>query len=136
MAPKVNEVSVAQFAEIWGKTSQRVYQMIQKGMPHRRIKGVTMIVPREAIAWLIEWETWELQESRRKASGADIPDEEEERALKMKAERQLKELELMERAKELVPAADLNEFIERVFGGFAAVVMGRIQRFEREIVRA
>jgi hypothetical protein len=72
----------------------------------------------------------------RKRDGRDIPDETEERTLKMRAERQMKELELMEKAKELVPAADLNEFVERVFGGFAAVVAGRVQRFERDIVRA
>ena len=133
MAPPVNEVSVQEFADLIGKTSQRVYQLIQKGLPHRKRGGHTKIVPREGVQWWIEHQTWEYQEQRKRK---DIPDEEEERALKMRAERQIKELELMKMAKDLVPAADLTEFVERVFGGFAAVVAGRLQRFERDIVRA
>lgn len=133
MAPPVQTVSVQEFANLIGKTSQRVYQLLPKGLPHRKRGGHTKIVPSEAIKWYIEYQTWEFQQQRKRT---DIPDEEEERALKMRAERQMKELELMERAKDLVPAADLNEFVERVFGGFAAVVHGRLQRFERDIVRA
>jgi predicted DNA-binding protein YlxM (UPF0122 family) len=48
MAPKVNDVSVAEFAELIGKTSQRVYQLIQKGCRIAARKGTTRIVPREA----------------------------------------------------------------------------------------
>lgn len=132
MAPPVYDVSVTEFAELIGRTSQRVYQLLQKSMPSRKRSGTTRIVPKEAIRWLIEYETWEFQQQRKTTS--DVPDEGEERALKMRAERQLKELELLHASKQVVAIADFNEFTERVLGTFTAVVSGRLQRFERDMV--
>lgn len=65
--------------------------------------------------------------------GGEI-DEGAERARKMAAEADLKELELAERRRELVPAEEARIFTESLVGGFASVAGGRLQQFEREIV--
>jgi hypothetical protein len=88
-------------------------------------------VPAEGVKWYIERQTWEHQQLRAKRRRA-AADEKDERALKARAERLMAELDLMERSKTVVLATELTEFIERVFGGFAAVTLGRLQRFEKD----
>lgn len=129
MAPPVKDVSVAQFAELLGVTSARVYQFIQDGMPHRkRGKQPTRIVPREAIAWRIE---------RAKEDAAPKDAERvRPRDRKETAEAELKELLVQERRRALVPIEEFETFVDALVGGFAATAAGRLQRFEREIVAA
>src|SRR4051812_24684926 len=101
MAPKVEDVSVEEFARIIGKTSQRVYQLIQAGMPHRmRRKGAkgTRVVPHEAIDWIHE-------RGRTEALAEKALNEANERARKTRAEADMKELQLAELRGSLVPAA-------------------------------
>lgn len=135
MAPKVVTLSVPEFAQLVGKTRQCIYQWIQKGMPHRRERGVTKIVPAEGVKWIIEYETWELQQQR-KGRRDDIPDEDDEKALAARATRLLKEHELFEKTRQVVPATEHIEFVETMMGTFAGVAAGRLQAFERDIVRA
>jgi hypothetical protein len=128
MAPPVKDVSVADFAELTGKTSARVYQWIQDGMPHRkRVRKGTRILPREGIAWLLE-------QAKKDAKPKDANDSPLNR--KLLAEAELKELELQERRRALIPAEDFDRFLDAFIGGFAAVASGQLQRFEREIVAA
>lgn len=134
MARKVVTVAVPEFAELVGKTRQCIYQWIQKGMPHRKERGTTRIVPAEAIKWIIEYETWEFQQSRRKP-GKDIPNEEDEKALAARATRLLKEHELLEKTRQVVPATELVEFVETMMGTFAGVAAGRLQSFERDMIK-
>lgn len=129
MAPPVKDVSVQEFATDHGVTSQRVYQWIQAGMPHRSRKSGTRVVRAEANRWIRERD----QEQARSETG---PDEAKERARKVKAEADLKELEVAERRKQLIPADEYAVFVENFIGGFAAVASGQLQRFEREMVRA
>jgi hypothetical protein len=130
MAPKIEEVSVAEFSAMCGVTPQRVYQWIQEGMPHRkRKKGDTRVVAREGIKWLIDRAVAEAK----KGQGLD---EDVEKIRRMRAEAGLKELELKERAGELVPQKEWGAFIDAFTGGLSAASGGELQRFEREIIRA
>lgn len=129
MAPPIKDVSVADFADILGVTSARVYQFIQEGMPHRkRVKKGTRIVPREAIQWRIERE----REQARPEDGR--PPRPRDRLEIAQAE--LKELEVLEVRKSLIPIEEFETFVDSFVGGFAAVASGRLQRFERDIVEA
>lgn len=129
MAPKIEEVSVAEFAAMNGVTPARVYQWIQAGMPHRkRKKDDTRIVPREAIDWRIN------RAVKDAAAGADM-DEEKERVRERRAAAGLKELELRERSGELVPRKEWAAFLDAFIGGFAAAAGGELQRYEREVLR-
>lgn len=128
MAPPIKDKSVEDYAEEQGVTSQKVYQWIQAGMPHRKRKTGTRIVSREANKWLREF-------IRTNAQAETSPDEAKERARKVSAEADLKELEVAERRKALIPVQEFEEFVESLLGGVAAVASGQLQRFEREMVR-
>lgn len=125
MPPRIETVSVAQFAKDWGVTPRRVQQWIQEGMPHRmRGNGAATIVRHEANAWLLE---------REEKKGR--VEEDRAKIRRLRAEADLKEAEARERLADLVPREEWAAFIERVVGGFNAVAMGELQPFEREIVR-
>lgn len=128
MAPKIDAVSVGEFAAMWGVTAQRVYQWVQSGMPHRAHKDGTRIVPREANPWLRDRAVSEA------LKGTDL-DEEKERIRERRAAAGLKELELRERSGEVVPRKEWAAYLEAFIGGFAAAAAGELQRFEREILR-
>lgn len=128
MAPPIKDVSVADFADLLGVTSARVYQHIQAGMPHRlRGKRTTRIVPREAIAWLID---------RAKEFAAPKDGGNSARNRRELAEAELKELDVLERRHALVPIEEFESFTAAVVGALASVASGQLQRFEREIVTA
>lgn len=131
MAPKVHTVSVAEFADWHGLTSERIYQLIQQGMPHRKQSGKTRIVPKDANRWFRE----RAREDARRESQGDKPNEDDERARKLAAEATLKELELAERRGQLIPLVDYQERLDQFVGGLAAVAAGQLQRYERDIVR-
>lgn len=130
MAPKVDDVSVTEFADLCGVTSQRVYQYVQEGMPHRRRKNGktehTRIVPREGIRWLID-RAGEVAKAKAPAS--------DDRARILRADAELRELEVAERRRELVPAVEVVQFSESFVGGLAAVAAGQLQRFERKMIK-
>lgn len=132
MAPKIEDVSVEQFAKTIGVTSQRVYQLIQAGMPHRdRVRGKktnTRVVPAEAIKWLRD-------RDRSEALAEKALNEAQERARKTRAEADMKELQLAQLRRELVPASEASTFCEAFAGGFDSVAKGQLGRFEREMVK-
>ena len=125
-------LSTGEFAELLGKSSRTVQNWLRDGMPHRMNRHQAAIVPRDAIAWLIE----RAQESARAA--AEPGDDRRGSAFARKAhiEADLKQLELDERRRRMIPAEEFEEFAEQFVGGFTAVAMGRLTRFERDIVRA
>lgn len=128
MAPPVRDVSVADFAADWGVSTQRVYQWIGEGMPHRkRGEKPTRIVRHEANAWRLE------QAAKAAKPRSDTPRARERREL---AEAELKEILVLERRRALVPVEEVEGFVDSFIGGFAAVASGRLQRFERDIVSA
>lgn len=59
-----------------------------------------------------------------------------ERARKVRAEADLKELELAERRRQLIPADEYQRRLDDFIGGLAATAAGRLHSFERDIVRA
>lgn len=128
MAPKIATVSVAEFAADHGLTAMAVGDWIRKGMPCRSISGLRRLVRRDANKWL--------RESIRETARSDTPDEAAERARKLRAEADLKELELAERRGLLVPVATFESELEQIVGGFLAVAAGQLTRFEPEIVAA
>ena len=125
-------LSTGEFAELLGKSSRTVQNWLRDGMPHRMNRHQAAIVPRDAIAWLIE----RAQESGRAAAAPDADPRESAFSRKARIDGDLKQLELDERRRALIPAAEFEEFAEQFVGGFAAVASGRLTRFEREIVRA
>lgn len=128
MAPRVEDVSVEAFSELMGLTSQRVYQLIQSGLPHRKRASSTRIVPREAIKWLRE-------RDRVEAVAERALDEAKERARKIRAEADMKELQLAELRGVLVPSSEATTFLEGFVGGFSSVAAGQLGRFERDMVK-
>lgn len=126
MAPKTETVSLARWAKSWGITPRRAQQFIQDGMPHRMRETVTEVVEREANAWRLE---------RAIAEATKGSDEKHQQLRRVRAEADLKESEVRERLGELVPRDEWEKFQESMIGGFAAVAMGQLQRFEREMVR-
>lgn len=126
MAPKVDDWSVTQYAELRGLTSQRIYQLIQAGMPHRRRKNTTRIVPKEAIAW-------EIERAKEGAKPADVAAS-TPMGRKTLAEAEFKELQVQQLRGALVPVEEFEELASQLIGGFAAVAGGQLQRFERDMV--
>lgn len=129
MAPGVKDVSVDDFAELVGVSSQRIYQLIQTGLPHRKRASSTRIVPKDAIKWLRE-------RDKAEALAVNALDEARERARKTRAEADIKELQLAELRRSLLPASDVSEFLEAFTGGFSSVAAGQLGRFERDIIKA
>lgn len=131
MPQKLPTVGTELFADWFGVTARTVQNWIKAGMPHRLRGATAEIEPRSAIRWVRERDAEEL---RAKLTGG----EGSESALtrKLRIEGDLKQLDLDQRKRALIPAAEFEEFAESLVGGFAAVAAGRLTRFERDIVRA
>src|SRR4051812_18628281 len=109
MAPKGEDVAVEAFADLAGVTSQRIYQLIQLGLPHRKRDDGTRIVPRDAIRWMRE-------RDRAEAVAEKAVNEANERARKTRAEADIKELQLAELRGSLVPTSEVTTFLEAFVG--------------------
>jgi phage terminase Nu1 subunit (DNA packaging protein) len=92
------------------------------------VSGRPAFLLRDCIAWRVDRE-------KDLAANNESPIEANERARKLRAEADLKELELRQKRGELVELAAFEEAIDRIIGGFAAVAAGRLARFEREMVK-
>lgn len=129
MAPPVKDVSVKQFADLVGVTPERIYQLIQSGLPHRkRGKTGTRVVPKDAIKWLRD-------RDRAEAVVEKALDEAKERARKTRAEADMKEIQLSELRAAVVKTSEATTFLEAFVGGFASVSAGQLGRFEREFIK-
>jgi len=129
MAPKIVTVSLSEFADDHGVTLRAVQKWIAEGMPHRNGGGERRVVRRDANRWLRERE-------REQAKSEVAPDEAMERALKIRTEREIKQLELDRLRGILTERAVHEERITKVVGGLFAVAAGQLQPFERDIVAA
>lgn len=132
-APVTRTVTQKEMAELLGLTPERLRQLVPEGLPQANRDGRPCYVPREVIRWFRDRER---EAGRREGSGDGAPNELLERARKLKAEADLKELELAERRRLLLPS---DEFLARwssLVGTFAAVATGQLQQFERKIVQA
>lgn len=128
MTQRSRTVSLQDIADAFGVTTEAIRLKRKAGMPTRMESGRPRFDLRDCIAW-------QREQDKVAAQSATAPDEALERARKLKAEADLKELDLAQKRGELVEQTVLAEALDRVIGGFAATAKGRLGRFEREIVR-
>jgi Phage DNA packaging protein Nu1 len=126
--PKAVTITIEELAETFSVVSDTVRAWRMDGMPSRVISGRPRFVLRECIRWRRE------KDREAGAAAGDGPDEKEQRVRKLKAEADLKEMELAERRGQVIATSVMEETLERLVGGFAAVAMGRLTPFERKIV--
>jgi hypothetical protein len=120
----------AQFAKDQGVTIRTVQRWLAAGMPCRLVNGERRIRVVDGCTWV---RSWEYERGRETAA---TPAEANERGRKLAAEASLRELDLHERRRDLVPLREHEEALEAFVGGFAAVASGQLQRFEKQIVQA
>lgn len=136
MAPRVPTVSLTDIAAEMEVTTRTIQNYVRDGMPHRREKDGPRFVARECQRWRREREIEQAVQKERDRQTADGLDKDKEQAEKTRVERLIREIDLEERRREVVPIALYRERNETFVGNLAAVTMGQLQRFERDIVRA
>jgi phage terminase Nu1 subunit (DNA packaging protein) len=130
MAKAAPDVSLEDFADDHGVTVRTVTNWINEGMPHRdKPRLGRRVVRRQANAWLLE--RTKRIEARRAEGGLWSRDR--EAAKKLAVERQIKERELAQLDGKLLSVEQFDELRDRLVGGFAAVVSGQLQPFERRM---
>lgn len=131
MPPRAKTVSLEEIADAFGVTTESIRLWRKDGMPSRQEGGRPRFVLRECIEWRREADRQAVE-----ADAEDGPKASVERALKLRVERKLREVELAEKLRQLVPIGESVAFIEEFVAALAATAAGRLQRFERDIVRA
>jgi len=129
MAKAAKTIHLQEFADDHGVTIRTVTNWIAEGMPYRTVRGERRVVRAEANPWRIDRER---QRATDKAQGGRL-DKDIEMAKRIRVDRQIRELELRKRLGSLIPAEQFDVRIDRIVGGFAAVAMGQLQPFEREM---
>jgi phage terminase Nu1 subunit (DNA packaging protein) len=132
MPKQQQRIKAGELASHFKKTRQTVHNWTKEGMPHRSDGKESTYVLSECIEWRIAEEREDALARAAKAS--ESIDEAKERARKLRAEADLKELELLVQRREVMPTAVHLQRIEEIAAGFASVANGKLTRFEREIV--
>lgn len=130
MAKAAPTIHLQEFADDHGVTIRSVTNWLAEGMPHRTYRGERRVVRKDANAWVVERAE---KKARDRVTRAGILDKDAEQALKIRVERQMKEIDLAVKRGEFLPAGDFASLTDRLIGGFAAVTMSRLQPFEREM---
>lgn len=123
-------VSLTDIAEVFGVTTEAIRLWRKEGMPTRMQSGQPRFVVTECVKWRRE------RDRTAAASEAESDTTREDRRAIIRADRQLREMEVRERMGALVERATFDDEIERFVGGFVAAVSSRLQQFERDIVQA
>lgn len=123
-------VSASALAQLNGVTRETVRQWTFAGCP-RRDDGSYIVA--EVISWRI---ARELEKDRAARAPKDGDEKISELNRKLRAEAELKELQLERERGLAVSAEDHESVIARIAGGFAAVASGQLSRFERRMVQA
>lgn len=129
MPPRPKTVSLTEIADVFGVTTETIRLWRKAGMPSRKESGRPTFVIAECVQWRRE-------QDREDVRVDDGLDKDAEMAAKLRVERELKELELAERRSRVVPIEVYQERLDSFLGGLMAVVDGRLQQFERDIVQA
>lgn len=129
MPPRAKTVSLQEIADVFGKTTETIRLWRKEGMPTRMEGGR----PRFVIAECVQWREEQIRLEERPSISEQ---EAEARARKLTAEAALKEAELADRQRRTVPTELFERECDRIFGGFAAVARGQLNRFERDVVAA
>ena len=127
---KAKTVSLTEISgSVFGVTAEAIRLWRKEGMPTRMVSGELRFVVSECVRWRRE---------RDRAERASGPDDNgrQDKLRALRAEADLKELDLRERLGHLVERAEFEETVETFVGGFVAAVMGRLQQFERDVVQA
>lgn len=127
-APRAKTVSLTDIAAVFGVTTEAIRLWRKEGMPTRVVSGDVRFVVTECVRWRREMDRAD------RAPEGDTGKQDKLRVLRAEAE--LKELDLNERLGRLVDRAVFDETVETFVGGFVAAVMGRLQQFERDVVQA
>lgn len=116
------------------KTTRTLRNWRSDGMPTRLVSGQ----PRFDLADVLAWREDRIRDEAARSAAAPEAghDKDAEMARKLAAEASIAELKLEQLRADVVPVQQYRDELERVVGGFAAVAMGRLQRFERDIVAA
>jgi phage terminase Nu1 subunit (DNA packaging protein) len=127
--PRAQTIALEAIADAFGVSTETIRLWRKDGMPHRMQSGRPVFVLRECIRWRRE-------QDRQTDTEPEAVSAKAEHALKVRAERLLRELELAERSRDLVPIGESGAFMEEFVAALAATAAGRLTRFERDIVRA
>jgi transposase len=129
MTPPVKTYSQTEIAAEFRKSTRTIRNWQKSGMPHRMISGEPRYVLADCMAWRED-------RVREEAKADESPDEAKERARGLRAQADLRELELAERRGQLVAADVHDTAVETLVAGLAATAAGQLARFERDIVQA
>jgi phage terminase Nu1 subunit (DNA packaging protein) len=110
-------------------TRETIRQWTVAGCPRRQDGSY---IAAETITWRIQREIEKDKKTR--APQGDEP-KLTEMNRKLRAEAELKELQLAQMQGTMIPAEQHEEIVSRIAGGFAAVASGQLTRFERKIVQ-
>lgn len=124
---KAVTVSLNEIAVVFGVTTRTILDWRKAGMPSRRESGETRFSLPECVRWR--------REQDREAATKDDDTSKEDRRRILRAEADLKELELHERSRSLCEVATYESEAVTFVGSFAAAVLGRMQQFERRMVQ-
>lgn len=139
MAVKTATLSLTDIAAEMEVTTRTIQNYVRDGMPHRREKasGDPRFVARECQRWRREREIEAaVEKERARLSSTEKLDKDKEMAEKVKVERQIKEIELLELRGKKIDIDLYQERIEAFVGGFAGVAAGQLHQFERQIIAA
>lgn len=123
-------VNASELAQLHGVTRETIRQWTVAGCP-RRQDGSYIVA--EVITWRIQRE---LEKDRAARAPKDGDEKMTELNRKLRAEAELKELQLARELGNHITTEDHEAIVARVVGGLAAVASGQLQRFERKIVQA
>lgn len=129
MAKAATTIHLQDFADDHGVVIRTVTNWIAEGMPFRTHRGERRVVRKEANAWLLD-----RAKQKGRASGQAVEwDKDREMAMKIRVERQIKELDLATKRSSLLTVEEFDTLADRLIGGFSSVVSGQLQSFERDM---
>lgn len=120
-------VGPAELSALLRISTRQITNWRHEGCPTRNVGGTAKFDVAEVVEWLREKE----RDTMRKETA---PDEAQERARKLRAEADLKELELAQARGEVVAVTEFQTTLEDTLGRMRAVVSGQLARFERRFV--
>lgn len=125
-------MDVTQLAKLHGVSRNTIYEWLA-AEPRLPQRDDGSFIVAETIAWRVQRE---LNKDRKTRAQQNDEPKLSEMNRKLRAEADLKELQLERERGSLIPFEMFEEKIGKVIGGFAAVAAGQLTRFERKAVQA
>jgi len=127
---RAKTVSLSEIAETFGVTTETIRLWRKEGMASRRESGELRFVVAECVKWRRK------RDQERAAEDRGEDSTKEDRRAIIRAERQLRELEVQEKLGQLVEREAFDAELERCVGGLVAAISSRLQQWERDVVQA